>query len=163
MFSNKHMKRNVSILVAVAAVTGWGLWQLARADEGQSPHRTVTLSPTAGPPFDTASGTVSMFLPNAGNPGCWIGYQLQGLVSQGGENRDMAYALYGSTGDGPPRRLATFNTNWQVYHAFAGLPGDCGAWLDDTITMEVYIEADDGYDAPDVGGLLVLDGEDPGA
>ena len=76
-----------------------------------------------------------------------------------------SYALYANTCVGRLRVL-TFNTlTGKSYQGFPFVPTDApfsrDVWFVDPITLEIYVEEDDGNDAPDIGGLMpVLRGSD---
>jgi hypothetical protein len=140
----------------------------ASADPGQSPNRVVMLSATAGAPFDTAGGHVFIFKRNENAAteefATFAEFTFKNLHHLGSDRSAQSYGLYATTTSLGRVRLKTFNTSGGFTHSgFVGLPdAENDAWSWEDILFEVYVEEDDGFDAPDVGGLLVLEGFDPG-
>ena len=153
------MNRSRIVVVGVGVLALVVLGMLANA-QGKS-GRNLTLLPQAGVPYDIARGSV-IITPDFGQFNRFLEYSVQNLVRQhAGSN---AYAIYVSTPSLGRVRLRTFNTSQGPHHHFSGfsqVPDEGNPlWNTETITVEVYIEADHGFDAPDVGGLLVLRGVD---
>ena len=138
---------------------------LANAQGNSS--RSFALVSQAGAPFDIASGNVFISpLQSAPEPLAkrFMEYSVHNLAKQGPGSQ--SYGIYLSTPSLGRVRLRTFNTTGgehphNVWSEFHGVPDDENPlWVTETITVEIYVEADDGFDAPDVGGLLVLKGVD---
>ena len=149
--------------VGVGALTLVAIGMLANA-QGNS-GRNIKLLPQAGEPFDIAAGSVFIY-PDAPILGRFVEYSLHRLSKQGGPHGSLAFAIYVSTPSLGRFRLRTFNTTGadgpvNRWADFRLLPDEGNPlWSTETITVEVYVEADDGLDAPDAGGLLVLRGVD---
>jgi hypothetical protein len=120
-------------------------------------NRIILLSPTAGAPFDDAGGQVFIFQQDASAVSPFIEFTLRNLRFRPGAG---AYALDATTPSFGPLRIHTFNiTAGGNIPAFSTVPlPDDPAWTEEDVTMQVYLEEDDGEDAPDVGGLLILEG-----
>jgi len=133
------------------------------AQAGNQFVRVIKLFPTTGARFDKARGQFRIFQITAAGFSNAI-YSVQGLPDQ---QRSSAYAVYATTPSlGGPFRVQMFNTvpSFQTITSFTTLPfGFNPAWLEDDVTIEVYIEEDDGFDAPNAGGRLVLSGFSAGA
>ena len=145
--------------IGVLAIVAIGVLANAQGNSG----RNIKLLPQAADPFDIAAG--SFFIsPDAPIFTRFVEYSLHRLNKVGGS---VAFAIYVSTPSLGRFRLRTFNTTGadgpnNHWRDFRQLPDEGNPlWVTETITVEVYVEADDGFDAPDVGGLLVLRGIDP--
>ncbi len=144
--------------IGFLALVAIGMLAKAQGNSG----RTITLVPQAGEPFDLAA--CSFFVtPDHPTRNRFLEYSLDNLRRNSGS---QAYAIYVSTPSLGRVRLRTFDTSGgnprhHFRSAFGGVPDEGNPlWDTETITVEVYVETDDGFDAPDVGGLLVLRGVD---
>ena len=159
------MKRSFIVLSGVGIVALAVIGMLANAQgQGQgNSGRHITLLPQAGAPYDIARGTLT--ITPLQHFQRFFDYTVHNLRRQHGSN---AFAIYVSTPSTDRFRVRTFNTSGGEGHTThwtdIGLVPNAEdpLWETETITVEVYLEADDGRDAPDVGGLLVLRGVDPG-
>lgn len=127
------------------------------AQAGNQFVRVIKLFPTTGARFDKARGQFRIFQITAAGFSNAI-YSVQGLPDL---QRSRAYAVYATTPSLGRLRVQMFNTvpSFQTITSFTSMPDLFNpAWLEDDVTIEVYIEEDDGFDAPNVGGLLVLSG-----
>jgi hypothetical protein len=73
-----------------------------------------------------------------------------------------SYSLYAYTPTLPRCRVATFNTSGASF-GFSSFGYLCDersdpAWLTDPVWLEIYVEKDDGLEAPDTGALPILYG-----
>jgi hypothetical protein len=148
--------RRIAILVILLVVAGIATVAMASGrSEAARAHgaRNIALSPVAGPPFDTARGRAVVQV-DTDHPksGTWayVQYMVNGFPPQFGRN---SYALYATTPSIGRIRVMTFNTRQDMRHQdFAELTHITG-WLTDDVFMEVYLEVDDGFDAPDLGAV----------
>jgi hypothetical protein len=73
-----------------------------------------------------------------------------------------SYSLYAYTPTLPRCHVATFNTSGASFgfSSFAYLCDERSdpAWLADPVWLEIYVEKDDGLEAPDTGALPILYG-----
>ena len=154
------MNRSWIAVAGVGVLAFLVIGLLANAQGNAS--RFIMLLPQAGAPYDIARGSF-VITPEKAVFNKFIEFSVRSLQNQGGST---AYAIYISTPSLGRFRLRTFDTSGgeqpaSGFRGFRGLPDvDNPLWDTETITVEVYVEADDGFDAPDIGGLLVLKGVD---
>jgi len=76
--------------------------------------------------------------------------------------RGGSYSLYAYTPTLPRCHVATFNTSSASsgFTSFAYLCDERSdpAWLEDPVWLEIYVEDDDGLEAPDTGSIPILYG-----
>ncbi len=123
-----------------------------------SPTVNFQMSPPAGAPFPKAKGNGQFhgFFSNQ------ISFILKRLRCQrgAGEGGRKFYTLYVSTDPSTPRiRLFSFNPsceNGGHFYSWVGLPAAVPLSTE-VVTIEIFLEKDDGLDGPD-DGVLVLTG-----
>ena len=150
------MNRSWTVAVGVGVLAFLVIGMLANAQSNSS--RFVMLLPQAGAPFDIAGGH---FILTSLSAGRFVEFSIHSLRNQSGST---AYAIYISTPSLGRFRMRTFNTSGgeqpaSGFRDFGGVPDHLNPlWDTEIVTVEVYKEEDDGFDAPDVDRLLVLKG-----
>jgi len=144
--------------VGVVALVVIGVLANAQSNSG----RNIKLFPQAGEPYDTAGGDF-FITPDHPTFNRFSEFTVHSIPRQSGVT---TYGVYISTPSIGRVRLKTFDMSGARFHqtfsGFGGVPDEGNPlWDTETITIEVYLEVDDGFDAPDIGGLLVLRGVDP--
>jgi hypothetical protein len=119
--------------------------------------------------FAKSSGRIFIFEQDASVNGIFIEFSFRNLqLLRRGGGAD-AYALYATTPTFGRLRLITFNGQTFTGSIPAPLPDQDQpnlreiwrqAWMEDDITLRVFAENDDGHDAQDPGGFLILEGTD---
>lgn len=136
----------------------------------QSYNRPFVLTPPSGAPFPDASGHAKIdgqFL-DGDHPmfGAAQGLRLEvlGLPCRcyvGGAEARESYVVYVSTTTAPSTRILTFNTSFLSNvgsELVMPIPINMPIFTE-TVTIEVYLETDDGLDGPSGHGTLVLRGQ----
>lgn len=136
--------------------------------QGQTSNRTISLLPMADGIFEKTSGRVFIFQQETSPFEIFVEFNIRNLPLLSHGSGADAFALYATTPTFGRLRLITFNGTISGFITlFLPEPDDpippevwLQAWMEDDITIRVFAENDDGHDAPDPGGFLVLEGMD---
>ena len=172
----------VLFAMGVVAVAVGGAVPSTSEAQGKPPNRVIELRPTglgdlAVTQGHRVGGHVFISQPNAPVQNQPEGvhqavFQIKDLERQEGTSAFAVYATHTVVPEPNPTRrcrIVTFNTteSW-TYNGFNFMtdsrnPAFCDpldpAWLTELVTIEVFLEEDDGEDAPDVGAVLLLRGD----
>jgi len=157
-------KLAAALLIGAAMVSAMMIVSVFPANaEGNPPvneNRLIHLDlATDNPRYASAGGhiLISAFEPTADADSTSSLLNVHGLPEM---HPGSNYGLYVSR-PGERVRGHDFNPLFQGKHSqFDGL-GLTTAWATEPITVQIYVEWDDGFEAPDIGGLLVLEGSIP--